>query len=68
LQIMQPGLRGVNGRDEFQITFVNGLQGFAQGRQRIDGFFHGGILGGGGIIPMLHLAVLLKEGDVIDRE
>ncbi len=57
----------INVGDELEITLVDCLQDFGQGRQTVDGLLEWGILGGRGAIPMLDLTVLLEEGHIVDR-
>ncbi|MEW5958858.1 MAG: hypothetical protein AB1801_14090 [Chloroflexota bacterium] len=67
LKLFDPVLGRINIGDEFETTQVDGLQDFGQGRQTVDGLFKGSILGGCGLIPMLNLPALLKEGDIVNR-
>ena len=66
LELFDPVLGRIDVRDELEITLIDGLQDFGQGRQTVDSLLEGSILGSGGAIPMLNLPVLLKEGDVVE--
>ena len=66
MQSLDADFWGGDGRDELEVALIGRLQDFSQGWQTVDGLFHRRPLHRGGAIPMLHLAVLLEEGDIVD--
>src|SRR5512139_428979 len=57
---------GGDGGDEFEIAPIGSREHFLQGWQTVDGLLHGSPTCRRGPIAMLHLTIVLEEGDVVD--
>ena len=65
LKFLHANLRGFNLGDKLQIASVGSQQRLSQGRQAVDGLLHWCPPGRGSAVPMMYLAVVLEEGNVV---
>jgi len=66
VQFLHADTRRGNGSDELEVTLIGSGEHFPQSGQRVNGLFHRGPTSRRRTIAMLNLAIVLKEGDVVD--